>query len=171
MIFLSAGFKIKNKYLYFKTLETTRNKISSINKIKNIPNNEAKQLKPINSEDFGYYLAGLIDGDGHFSSQEQLVIVFHILDIPLTYYIKERLGYGSVKKVKNKKAIIFVISSKKGLEFVFNLITGKLRHINKIIQVNKILEKDKLKEIRKNLNFSTNNNQNLDNFWVRICWC
>src|SRR5204863_9482335 len=158
LIFQSAGLKINSKYLYFKTSETTRNKISSIEKIKNIPNNKPKQIKLINNEDFEYYLAGLIDGDGHFSSAEQLVIVFHILDVSLAYYIKKRLGYGSVKKVKNKKAVIFVISSKKGLEVVFNLITGKLRHINKIIQVNKILEKDKFKEIRKSLNFSNNNN-------------
>ncbi len=166
LIFQSAGLKINSKYLYFKTSETTRNKISSIEKIKNIPNNKPKQIKLINNEDFEYYLAGLIDGDGHFSSAEQLVIVFHILDVSLAYYIKKRLGYGSVKKVKNKKAVIFVISSKKGLEVVFNLITGKLRHINKIIQVNKILEKDKFKEIRKSLNFSNNNNQNLNNYWL-----
>ena len=114
LIFQSAGLNIDSKYIYFKTSETTCNKVSSIEKIKNIPVNKPKQIKPINNEDFGYYLAGLIDGDGHFSSAEQLVIVFHILDVSLAYYIKKRLGYGSVKKVKNKKAVIFVISSKKG---------------------------------------------------------
>jgi hypothetical protein len=163
-IFQPAGLKISSKYLYFKTSETTCNKTNSIEKIKNIPINKPKQIKPINNEDFGYYLAGLIDGDGHFSKAEQLVIVFQILDVSLAYYIKKRLGYGSVKKVKNKKAVIFVISSKKGLNVVFNLITGKLRHINKIIQVNNILENNKFKEIRKNLDFSSNNNQNLNNF-------
>ena len=165
-IFQSAGLKIDNKYIQFKTSETTCNKISSSEKIKIISKNKPKQIKPINSEDFGYYLAGLIDGDGHFSSAEQLVIVFHILDVSLAYYIKKRLGYGSVKKVKNKKAVIFVISSKKGLEVVFNLITGKLRHINKIIQANKILENDKFKEIKKSLKFSNNNNDNLNNYWL-----
>jgi len=166
LIFQSAGLKINSKYLYFKTSETTRNKISSIEKIKNIPNNKPKQIKLINNEDFEYYLAGLIDGDGHFSSAEQLVIVFHNLDVSLAYYIKKRLGYGSVKKVKNKKAVILVISSKKGLEMIFNLISGKLRHINKIIQVNKILENDKFNDIKKSLNFSNINNQNLNNYWL-----
>jgi hypothetical protein len=163
-IIQSAGLKIDSKYLYFKTSETRCNKINCIEKIKNIPKNKPKQIKPINNEDFGYYLAGLIDGDGHFSSAEQLVIVFHNLDVSLAYYIKKRLGYGSVKEVKNKKAVIFVISSKKGLEVVFNLITGKLRHINKITQVNKILENDKFKEIKKGLKFSSNNNENLNNY-------
>ena len=152
-IIQSAGLKIDSKYLYFKTSETTCNKISSIEKIKNIPKNKPKQIKPINNKDFGYYLAGLIDGDGHFSSAEQLVIVFHNLDVSLAYYIKKRLGYGSVKKVKNKKAVILVISSKKGLEMIFNLISGKLRHINKIIQVNKILENDKFNDIKKSIKF------------------
>jgi len=160
----SAGLKIDSRYLYFKTSETRRNKVNCIEKIKNIPKNKPKQIKPINNEDFGYYLAGLIDGDGHFSSAEQLVIVFHNLDVSLAYYIKKRLGYGSVKPVKNKNAVIFVISSKKGLEVVFNLITGKLRHINKIIQVNKILENDKYKEIKKSLKFSSINNENLNNY-------
>ena len=164
--FQSAGFKIDNIYLYFKTSETTCNKIKSIEKKIYIPKNVPKQIKPINNEDFGYYLAGLIDGDGHFSNQKQLVIVFHNLDVSLAYYIKKRLGYGSVKKVKNKNAVIFVISTKKGLEVVFNLITGKLRHINKIIQVNNILENDNFKEIRKNLDFTSNNNKNLNNYWL-----
>lgn len=166
--FQSAGFKIDNINLYFKTSETTCNKINSIEKKIYIPKNVPKQIKPINNEDFGYYLAGLIDGDGHFSNQKQLVIVFHNLDVSLAYYIKKRLGYGSVKKIKNKNAVIFVISSKKGLEVIFKLIRGKLRHINKIIQVNKILKNDNFKEIRKNLDFTNNNNnnKNLNNYWL-----
>lgn len=48
-------------------------------------------LRPVNDDQLGHYLAGLIDGDGHFSSKQQLVIVFHSLDASLAYYIKERL--------------------------------------------------------------------------------
>jgi flagellar basal body P-ring protein FlgI len=69
-IFQSAGLNIDSKYFYIKTSETRYNKISSIEKIKNIPKNKPKQIKPIINEDFGHYLAGLIDGDGHFSSAE-----------------------------------------------------------------------------------------------------
>ena len=85
---------------------------------------------------FGHYLAGLIEGDGHFSSKQQLVIVFHSLDASLAYYIKKRLGYGSVKKVKNKNAIILIISAKEGMEKVINLINGKIRTENKFNQIN-----------------------------------
>ena len=33
-------------------------------------------MNPLNNEQLGYYLAGLIDGDGHFSKAQQLVITF-----------------------------------------------------------------------------------------------
>jgi len=66
----------------------------------------SKHLKPVNYTEFGHYLASLIDGDGHFSSAQQLVIVFNILDIQLaSYYIKKRIGYGNVRKVNNKNAV------------------------------------------------------------------
>ena len=92
-------------------------------------------LRPVNDEQFGHYLAGLIDGDGHFSSKQQLVIVFHSLDASLAYYIKERLGFGSIHKVKDKNALILVIAARKGLEKVINLINGKIRTENKYDQI------------------------------------
>ena len=84
----------------------------------------------------------------------------------MAYYIRNRLGFGTVKNVKDKKAIIYIISSKKELEVVLKLITGKLKHVNKIIQVNKILSKDKFKEIKRKLNFVSGNNENLNNYWL-----
>lgn len=47
------------------TSETLRYK--SVVKIKKISVHVPIHLKPQNNTDFGYYLAGLIDGDGHFS--------------------------------------------------------------------------------------------------------
>jgi hypothetical protein len=35
-----------------------------------------------NKEQLGHYLAGFIDGDGHFSKAQQLVVVFIDIDIP-----------------------------------------------------------------------------------------
>jgi len=84
-------------------------------------------LKPLNDEQFGHYLAGLIDGDGHFSSKQQLVIEFSSLDVTLAYYIKGIIGFGSVKKVKDKNACFYIISKKSGIVRVINLINGKLR--------------------------------------------
>ena len=102
---ISAG----NCYIYLTgTSETLRNEITrnNIENIKNISVHVSKHLKPVNYTEFGHYLASLIDGDGHFSSAQQLVIVFNILDIQLaSYYIKKRIGYGNVRKVNNKNAV------------------------------------------------------------------
>ena len=90
--------------------------------IKFISIHQPKHQKPINDEQFGHYLAGLIDGDGHFNKAKQLVIVFSKPDAFLAYYIKDIIGYGNVKKVKNKSAYILVISKKEGLIRVLNKI-------------------------------------------------
>jgi hypothetical protein len=45
----------------------------------------------------------------------------------LAYYIRTRLGFGSVKEVKSKKIILLIITKRAGLEKVLNLINGKLR--------------------------------------------
>lgn len=126
-----------------------------------------KHLKPLNDDQFGHYLAGLIDGDGHFSSKQQLVIVFHSLDASLAYYIKERLGFGSVKKVKDKNAFLLVIAARKGVEKVINLINGKIRTENKFYQItNNILTHNNYIDLGKTLNFKLNLNQDLQNHWL-----
>ena len=162
----SAGFNLNYKEFEFNASETIHNKFNSIENIKTVSAIRPKLVRPNNNEDFSYYLAGLIDGDGHFSNINQLIIVFHINDVSLAYYIKKKLGYGSVRKVKNKNAVLLVISSKKGLETVFNFINGKLKHINKINQVNQILIKNQFKDIRNNFQFSSSYDQNLNNYWL-----
>jgi len=81
------------------TSETLRNEtVVNIEKenIKSISIHESKHLKPVNEDQFGHYLAGLIDGDGHF--QQKLIIVFHIFDI--SYFIKKRLEALEKLKIK-----------------------------------------------------------------------
>jgi LAGLIDADG endonuclease len=141
--------------------------------IKGISDHVPKHLKPLNDEEFGHYLAGLIDGDGHFSKGQQLVIAFHILDAPLAYYIKERLGFGNVKKIKDKDCFILVLSSKKGLIKVINLINGKIRTENKFNQiVNNILNSCYYQEYKTEwlaepaLYFKLNSDKNLENHWL-----
>ena len=144
------------------TSETIRNNSENI---KNISIHVPTHLKPLNDEQFGHYLAGLIDGDGHFSSQEQLVIVFSSPDIQLAYYIKKIIGFGHVKKVKNKNAYLYIISNKDGIIKVINLINGKLRTFNKFNQViNNILSHSKYTE--ENINFKINNSNDFYNHWI-----
>src|ERR1700749_4394225 len=121
-------FNIDLEYLNERTSETLRYNSTDISteKIKNISIHVPTHFKPENENDFGHYLAGLIDGDGHFSKSLQLVIVFNELDASLAYFIKAKLSYGHIYKVKNKKAIILVISKRAGLLKVLNLINGKI---------------------------------------------
>jgi len=78
-------------------------------------------FKTWTEKNFGHYLAGLIDADGNFSKVPQLVIVFNELDASLAYYIKSRIGYGNVYKVKSKKAVIFVVGKLEGIKKFFSL--------------------------------------------------
>jgi hypothetical protein len=120
--------------------------------------------KPVNDEQFGHYLAGLIDGDGYFSKTPQLVIVFNELDASLAYFIKSRLGYGNIYKVKNKKAIILVVAKQAGIIKVLELINGKIRSQQKLDQIkNNILSNPYFNNF---INFFINNNSDLNNYWL-----
>jgi hypothetical protein len=147
------------------TSETLCNK-SEIDLIsKHIPTH----LKPVTEEEFGHYLAGLIDGDGHFSKTPQLVIVFNELDAALAYYIKSRIGYGNVYKVKFKKAVILVVAKLAGITKVVNLINGKIRSQNKLDQIkNNILTNNNFKSISDSSSLSPTINKevNFNNHWL-----
>jgi hypothetical protein len=82
----------------------------------------------------------------------------------LAYYIKKQLGFGSIKKVKDKNAFILIIAAKKGIEKVINLINGKIRTENKFNQIiNNILNHNKYADLKKNINFSLNTDIDLLN--------
>jgi hypothetical protein len=159
------------EYINERTSETLRyNSTSFLNEekdtenIKSISIHVPTHLKPDSDNEFGHYLAGLIDGDGHFSKALQLVIVFNELDASLAYYIKSKLGYGNIYKVKNKKAILLVISKQAGLLKVLNLINGKIKSENKLNQINNnILSNPYFNNIS---NFSFQSNADLNNYWL-----
>jgi LAGLIDADG endonuclease len=154
----SAGniLKFKNG-----TSETIRNNTENLKKISI---HVSDHLKPLNDQQFGYYLAGLIDGDGHFSSKQQLVIVFSSPDVKLAYNIKKIIGFGHVKKVKDKNAYLYIISNKEGIIKTLNLINGKLRTLNKYNQViNNILSSSNYLE--ENLEFKFNDSNDFNNHW------
>jgi hypothetical protein len=93
-----------------------------------------KSLFKLPSQDFSYYLAGLIEGDGYISPQNQIVIIFDIQDSSLAYSLKKHIGYGNINKIKDKKAIKLVISNNEGVKKVLKLINGKLRLPHKLEQ-------------------------------------
>lgn len=77
-----------------------------------------------NDEEFGFFLAGLIEGDGWFGKKE-LHIIFSETDISLAYYIKKRIGHGNVYKIKGKKAVRYICKNKEGISTILSLINGK----------------------------------------------
>lgn len=93
-----------------------------------------KHIKPETEEDFGYYLAGLIEGDGYFGDS-RFEIAFHMDDISSAYYIKKRIGYGSVLFLRNKNSVRYVLRHSLGLKKVLCLINGKLLGQDKIDQI------------------------------------
>ena len=133
--------------------------------VKRVSDHVPKHLKPLNNEQLGYYLAGLIDGDGHFSKAQQLVITFSYPDAFLAYYLKRRLGYGNVRKVKDKNAYILIVFNEKGMLNVINLINGKLRTEHRFNQVvNNVLSHSKYAD--QNIHFTIDSKKNFDNNWL-----
>jgi hypothetical protein len=170
---------VKTSPLEIRVIKDSKGDVNSLQGIitpeyiKRIPAHVPKHLKPLNNEQFGHYLAGLIDGDGHFSKQQQLVVAFHKLDASLAYYIKERLGFGNVKKVKDKDCFILILSSKIGLMKVINLINGRIRTENKFNQiVNNILNSSHYQKwishvaAKPSFIFKLNADKNLENHWL-----
>ena len=98
-----------------------------------------KEIYNFTDEKFGYYLAGLIDGDGHISTQGQIIIVWNKLDTSAAYKLKTRLGFGKVSIIENKNAVNLIVSNKLGAIKVSELIRNKLKHPAKIKQFNERL--------------------------------
>ena len=92
-------------------------------------------------EMFGHYLAGLIDGDGHISTINHIVISFNSRDKRDAVKLRSRLKYGTVRDVKDKNACNLVVSNPDGVLKVALLIKDKLKHPTKIEQYNTRLTK------------------------------
>lgn len=160
---LSAG----NPLCKGGTSETLRNEIvSKTENVKAISVHNSKHLKPISDNQFGHYLAGLIDGDGHFSSKQQLVIVFSGFDASLAYFIKKRLGFGNVRKVQDKNAYLLIVSNTEGLTKVINLINGKLRTYKYNQVIYNIFSHYRYDNLKKSIKFKINSTKDFNNHWI-----
>lgn len=121
--------KLKNIYKNRNISSTTSNYINkknlNINKnISLISDHMNIHKKPITDIDFSYYLAGLIDADGDISINHYIEIIFHKNDASLAYYIKKRIGYGTVKEINNN---LKYNANLKGTIKIITLIYDKLR--------------------------------------------
>lgn len=134
-------FNIKNSLIFNRiSVSTLTDRIILIRKYEHI----SKHKRPFNDEEFGYYLAGLIEGDGYIGKRS-IEISFHISDISLAYYIKKRIGYGNIiKYTHTEKAVRYSVWNKEGIKKIFHLINGKFFMKYKIDQIIKYNEYNNL---------------------------
>lgn len=90
----------------------------------------------VDKNDFGSYLAGLFEGDGHIWIQKtfsgknhnpRFCITFGLKNEPLAKILLEILESGFIRYKKSDNACVIVVSSVVGLKKIVSLINGKLR--------------------------------------------
>ncbi len=90
--------------------------------------------------EFGYYLAGLVEGDGGMIitpkteclksnklNYPSIQIVFNLKDFPLALLIQKQLGFGSIARQKGVNAYRLTINNYEGVLLVVSLLNGKMR--------------------------------------------
>jgi hypothetical protein len=131
-----------------------------------------KALKPQTDNEFGYFLAGLIDADGHISKPGYVQIDFHVNDISVAYYIKKKIGYGKVTEEKKRFSVRYRCTPILGLVKIADLIRHKLKHLEKIDQFNTRLvpllkKQESLKSVGINCDSTVYTSSNLlENHWL-----
>ena len=67
-----------------------------------------------------------------------LLITFCLADKPLllALFLQKKFGFGTVYKIPNKKAVNWIISTKKGVNEFLTMIDGFLRTESKLAQIN-----------------------------------
>ena len=108
-----------------KALAVTKNTYTNYKNLSPISKNVPKNKSNLTDNEFGWFLAGLIEGDGWFGYKE-LHIIFAEEDTSLAYFLKKRIGHGNVYKIKDKKAVRYICKNYDGLFIILSLINGKL---------------------------------------------
>lgn len=124
-LFFYKGQSAGNFGFSTKATAVTKNTYTSYKNLTLISEHVSKHKSNITNNELGYFLAGLIEGEGWFGFKE-LHINFSEEDISLAYYIKKRIGHGSVYKIKDKKEVRYICKNKNGLFIILSLINGKL---------------------------------------------
>lgn len=107
----------------------------------------------INDKGFNQWLAGVIDGDGHFiltkKGSYRLYIVMDIRDKDALYQILHKFG-GSIRPISNANALRYNLSNRKGLTKLIEAVNGEIRNPTRLLQMNKLCVKFDIKLIYPN---------------------
>jgi hypothetical protein len=134
LVLITLGTIYLNKFLgqsagnfgfRINTMVNSKNVYNSYINLPLISDHVNKHKSDLSENELGWFLAGLTEGDGWFG-KKQLHIIFAINDISLAYFIKKRIGYGNVYKIKNKNAVRYICKNTNGLSYILQLINGKL---------------------------------------------
>jgi hypothetical protein len=132
-------------FFIFKFVKIISNINYFINEVKNESYYSIYSTNAIQKEkdkNLGYYLAGLIEGDGYISINRQnrviLGITFNIKDKPLAENLLQYIGKGSIVR-RQSNSVELRFSSIKSLKRIINFINGKFR-TPKIEQLYKLID-------------------------------
>ena len=96
-------------------------------------------FKDMCSKDFGYYLAGLFEGDGHIivpnkynlkkykKQNPSFCITMQKKNEFLCKSLINKLNYGWIRKKVRENAVVFTITNEKGFVVLLNILEGKLK--------------------------------------------
>jgi hypothetical protein len=97
---------------------------------------------------FNQWLAGLIDGNGHFILTKKGYVNFKIImdikDKPVLYEIKHKFG-GFIKCISNSNSIKYKLNHKKGILDLIHSVNGLIINPFKMLQLNKLCVKYNIK--------------------------
>ena len=82
-----------------------------------------------------YFLAGLIDADGHIG-KKCVSISFHKRDIAVARIIQNYIGHGTIRHIRGKNALSYDCYDLEGTSILAHCIIHKLRNRNRIFQFN-----------------------------------
>ena len=158
---IKPGQSAGNFSISTKATASTKNIYNGYIKLPKISEHVPNHNSNLTDSEFGYFLAGLIEGDGWFGKKE-LHIIFTENDTPLAYLIKKRIGYGNVYKIRNKKAVRYICKHTKGLSVILTLINGKLISFPKY---NQLIKQEYDKKFKCQI-LPPSNKISLDNYWL-----
>lgn len=114
-------------------------------------NKVQSSLSNLSDDQFGFYLAGLLERDGHISLPHKgktilnrllnprISFTGHKNDLPLYIFIQARLGGIGRFQIVGDNIIRYIIGDKKGIIHFINIVYGKLR-TPKIITFNHLID-------------------------------
>jgi len=123
---------------------------------------------------FGYYLTGIIEGDGTIITPKQerdsknrlcypsIQICVNLKDLPLALMIQKEIGFGTLTRQKGVNAYRLTINNYEGLLLIIFLLNGKMK-TPKIMDLWKLIDWVNLKFSLLNLQKYPKNNEHIKN--------